>query len=537
MGNRPVTPIRGAAAVGAGLAPARPARAIEPGERIHVVGAAGAGASAAALLAAWAGAAVDGCDPGGASQYTPALAVAGIQVADRHDPAHVMDAAGGPPARLAVTKALTAIDPDNPELVAARAAGIPLEAWQQVVADAAARRTLVAVAGTHGKSTTSGWLVGVLASGGVDPGAFVGALLPASLTGIGVAATARRGDGAPFVVEADEYAGNFDPYRPAVAVLTSAEWDHPDVFADREAVLATFEAWIRRMAGVDGPAGAGSPPVLVANVADDGVAELVARLTDWPGRIVATALVDVEPQRAGPFARGIADRFATAAGPASALLGRITTADPDATTVDVLGLDPLAGPVTARLPTAGRHNAANALGVAGAAAAVGLGPDAIVAGLASFAGVGRRLERKGEAKGVVVYDDYGHHPTAIRETLAAVRQREPGRRAWAVYEPLTYHRTAALLDAFADVLAAADAVAIADIWAGRDPDTTIASATGLAEAVARRNPRIPVAAPGSVEDTARWLAGEVRTGDVVLVMGGGRSYRIGELLLERLEAG
>ena len=102
--------------------------------------------------------------------------------------------------------------------------------------------------------------------------------------------------------------------------------------------------------------------------------------------------------------------------------------------------------------------------------------------------MGRRLERKGESHGVVVYDDYGHHPTAIRETLAAVRQREPGRRVWAVYEPLTYHRTAALLDAFAEVLAGADAVAIADIWAGRDPDTTIASAAGLAGAVAARAP-------------------------------------------------
>jgi len=136
----------------------------------------------------------------------------------------------------------------------------------------------------------------------------------------------------------------------------------------------------------------------------------------------------------------------------------------------------------------------------------------------------------------VVYDDYGHHPTAIRETLAAVRQREPGRRVWAVYEPLTYHRTAALLDAFAEVLAAADAVAIADIWAGRDPDTTIASADGLARAVAARAPGIPAAAPGSVEATAAWLAHEVREGDAVLVMGGGRSYRIGELLLEHLEA-
>ena len=521
--------VRGAADIGSGLAAARAARPIADGERIHVVGAAGAGASAAGLLAAWAGAVVDGCDPGGPSQYTPALEVTGVHVAAAHDAAHVRRMPH--PARLAVTKALTAIDPDHPELLAARELGVPLEPWQQVVADAAAGRRLVAVAGTHGKSTSSGWLVHVLAGGGADPGAFVGALLPAALTGIGIAATARRGGGAPFVVEADEYAGNFDPYRPEIAVLTSAEWDHPDVFADRAAVLAAFEAWIRR--ADDGGTGR-RVPILVANVADAGVAEVAARLADWNGRIVATALADVAPQRLGGYARGIAEQFATAAGPAQPLLGRITSAERDATFLEVAGLDPLAGPLPVRLPMAGRHNAANALGVAGAAVAVGLGVAAVVDGLATFPGVGRRLERKGEERGVVVYDDYGHHPTAIRETLAAVRQREPGRRTWAVYEPLTYHRTAALFDAFADVLAAADAVAIADIWAGRDPDTTIASSEGLARAVAARAPSIPVGAPGSVEATARWLAGEVRAGDVVLVMGGGRSYRIGELLLEHL---
>jgi UDP-N-acetylmuramate--alanine ligase len=277
--------------------------------------------------------------------------------------------------------------------------------------------------------------------------------------------------------------------------------------------------------------------VLVANVADEGVALLCDRLGDWPGRILATALVDTAPQRVGGYAKGIAERFGTAAGPAHALLARITAADRDATMLEIHGLDDLAGPLVARLATAGRHNAANALGVAGASMAVGLDPGAIIAGLAGFGGVGRRLERKGEVRGVVVYDDYGHHPTAIRETLVAVRQREPGRRVWAVYEPLTFHRTAALLGAFAEVLAAADGVVIADIWAGRDPDTTIASPQGLAAAVALRAPAIPVAAPGSVEATARWLSGEVRSGDVVLVMGGGRSYRIGELLLEHLEAG
>ena len=541
--------LRTGAVIGAGLAPARAARAIRAGERIHVVGAAGAGASAAALLAAWAGAAVDGCDPGGPSQYTPALDAAGIEVARAHAAAHVRRAV--PPERLAVTKALTAVDPDHPELAAARAAGIPVEPWQQVVADAATGRRLVAIAGTHGKSTSAGWLVHVLAAAGEDPAAFVGALLPASLTGIDVPATARRGRGAVVVVEADEYAGNFDAYRPEVIVLTSAEWDHPDVFQDRAAVLAAFEAWISRSAvggspgdgqatgedrGAGGGRGAGilSAPVLVANVGDGGVAEVAGRLSGWPGRIIATAVADGPAPWTVRDAGALAERFRTAGGPAIPLLGRIIGADPASTLVEIEGLDASAGPSRVRLATAGRHNVANALGVAGAGLAVGLGPAAVTGGLAGFAGVGRRLERKGSVNGVVVYDDYGHHPSAIRATLAAVRQREPGRRVWAVYEPLTYHRTAAMLDAFADVLAGADAVAIADIWAGRDPDTTITSATALAAAVAGRVPGRPVAAPGSVEATAAWLADEVRAGDAVLVMGGGRSYRIGELLLERL---
>ena len=588
---------RAAGEIGQGLAPARAARPIASGERIHVIGAAGAGASAAALLAARTGARVTGCDAGGASPYTRALDAAGVAVAAGHDAAHVT-ADGRTPLvdRLAVTKALTAVTPDHPELATARSLGLPVESWQQVVADAAASRgaRLVAVAGTHGKSTSTGWLVALLTLAGRDPSAFVGALLPASLTG-GVAATARWGSGPEFVVEADEYAGNFDPYRPSLGVLLNAEWDHPDVFADEDAVVAAFEAWIRRF---DGRAGA---PTLVANVGDPGVARLAARLADWPGRLVAVALAG-ERSEAAPSRRHMGDRaagvgraaagdraaegsrvaeadraagtdrtvegdraaggdgaaelcrrFRTAAGPARALGGRIVSEDPSGTELEIAGLgagedvpgERLDGadleprepaPLRVRLSLAGRHNAQNALAVAGAASVLGVPSSAILDALARFEGVARRLELKGEVGGVAVLDDYGHHPTAIAATLAAVRQRYPGRRVWAVYEPLTFHRTAAMLDQFADVLATADEAVVAAIWAGRDPDTSIVSAADLADAVsARRGPQ--ASAPGDVVATADFLARQVRPGDVVLVMGGGHSYRIAEGLVSALRAG
>jgi len=465
-----------AAEIGKGLAPAREARPIRPFERIHVLGAAGAGASAAVLLAHRAGALVSGCDPGGPSPYSAALVEAGIDLAWRHSPEHVLrpDDPRARPERLAVTKALTSIDPDNPELRAAVELGIPAEPWQQVVADAAATtgQALLGVAGTHGKSTTTGWLIDLLVRAGRDPSAFVGALLDTRLSG-GTPSTARWGSGDVFLVEADEYAGNFDAYRPQIIVLLNAEWDHPDVFADEEAVFAAFERWIRN---------APRDAALIANVADPGVVHIAERLSvDWPGEIVAV--------------------------------------DDDAHGLEI----GLAGPA----------NASNALAVVTVGHFLGVPESVIRESVAGFKGVGRRLELKGEVGGVVVLDDYGHHPTAIERTLQAVRERYPGRPVWAVYEPLTYHRTASMLDRFAETLATADHVLIADIWAGRDQDTTITSARALADAVSARGGPAAVA-PGSVEQTADYLAREVRAGDVVLVMGGGRSYVIAARLVELL---
>jgi UDP-N-acetylmuramate--alanine ligase len=511
---------RTALELGAGLASVRDARPIRPGERIHILGIAGAGASAAAIHAAANGAIVTGCDPGGPSPYTPALEARRIPIAGSHHASHVTD---GPPLdRLAVTKALTAVAPNHPELRAAASRGIPAEPWQQVIADAAYGRTLVAVAGTHGKSTTAAWLAWVLTEAGLDPSAFVGALLPAALSG-GLPATARVGSGASFVVEADEYAGNFDAYRPDVVVLTTIEWDHPDVFADRAAVIDAFARWLERVPDA----------TLIANLDDPGVVELLGRLQGSPGRSGALVGVSLTGQASGrtavpePAELWI-DRRIT---------GQVVDRSPEGIVLDIDGL----GSSTRRihLPAMGDHNASNAL-IALAAASQDPGAedqiDRLIWALASFPGIGRRMERKGEARGVVVYDDYGHHPTAIRATLAALRQREPGRRVWAVYEPLTFHRTAAMLVEFADALAEADAVAIANIWASRDLDTTVTSPELLAAAVRARRPGMTAMASGSVEETAAWLARNVVEGDAVLVMGGGRSYRIAELLLEALES-
>jgi UDP-N-acetylmuramate--alanine ligase len=512
-----------------GLEASRPGRPIPPGERVHVLGIGGSAAASAALLAHAAGARVDGCDTGGPSPYTPELDAVGIAVAPGHDATHVAANGHRTVDVCAVTKAITSVAPDLPELQAAAEAGVHLVSCQQLIADAAATRNLrtIGIAGTHGKSTTSGWVTHILAEAGRDPNAFVGALMPAALTG-GLASTVRLGGGRDLVVEADEYAGNFDPYRPAIGVLLNADWDHPDVFADREAVVAAFDRWIRDFDG------GGEQPILAVDVGDPGAAEVALRLADWTGRLIAFRVVAAGTSDPAAALGKLPGAYPTAGGPTTGLVGSLRIDDLGTSHLTVVGL-PDGAPTEVALQLVGRHGAEDALGAAAAGLAAGLSADEIAHGLASFAGVGRRFELKGDVWGVVVLDDYGHHPTAIATTLEAVRLRYPGRRAWAVYEPLTYHRAASMLDAFADVLATADRVAIAEIFAVRDPDTTISSAQALADAVNGRG-GAPAIAPGTVEETADAILPQLEPGDVVLVMGGGRSYVLADRLVAGLRA-
>ena len=462
---------------------------VRPGERIHLIGIAGSGAAGTALLLRHAGAIVDGCDIDAPSPYTPPLDAAGIRYLVGHDPAHLAGID-----RVAITPALRAV-PNHEELRAAETAGIPVVTWQALLGELMARegRIGLAVAGTHGKSTTTALLGHLLTVAGLDPTVEVGALVSAW------GASVRVGEGAPLLVEADEFGDNFLNYHPSAAIVTNVEMDHPDYFADRAAVLDSFERFVRGM--VPDPTLGGR--LLLAVGEDAGVGDLLARLPDWDGRVVrygpggSLVATGVQLEARGTRFRLFEHQF--------------------------------------EMTLAGEHNVLNATAALALARELDAGLEGLAEGLRTFAGAGRRLELIADTAGVTVYDDYGHHPTEVRATLAAARQKVGVRRLWAVFEPHMYSRTALLFDDFARAFTEADEVMIVDIFASRDTDAALraTSAEALADAVERTS-AVPTIAVGDADATTEYLANHVAAGDAVLVMGAGKSYRIARDLASRL---
>jgi UDP-N-acetylmuramate--alanine ligase len=465
---------------------------MEAGERIHLIGIAGSGAAGVALLLHHAGARIDGCDADTPSPYTPPLDAAGIQVISGHDPAHLAGVD-----RVVITPALRA-NPDLPELAAARARGLPIVTWQTLLGELMAEegRIGLAVTGTHGKSTTTALLGHLLEHAGLDPTVEVGAYIPAW------GATVRRGGGAPFLVEGDEFGDNFLNYHPAGAIVTNVEMDHPDYFADREAVLASMERFVRGMGEDDRLGGR----LLLTTAADSGSQALLERLGGWEGRIV----------RYGPGGEIEAQDVRYASGGAWFTLFE----------------QPFDSPL------AGEHNVLNATAALTMARELGARVELLAEGLRTFRGAGRRMELIADTAGVIVYDDYGHHPTEVRATLAAMRQTVGDRRLWAVFEPHMYSRTALFLDEFAHAFTDADEVVIVDIFASRDTDASLraTSAEALADAIERAT-GVSTMAGGDVDAATTYVAEHLRPGDAVLVMGAGKSYQIAQGLKAALEAG
>jgi UDP-N-acetylmuramate--alanine ligase len=445
--------------------------------RVHFVGIGGIGMSGLArILKTW-GYEVSGSDSS-ASDQTAALISEGIPVNIGHT-----DAERASAAQLVVMTA--AVRPGNLEVDAANRAGVPVVKRAELLGLLANARRCVAVAGSHGKSTTSGMVVSALTALGSDPSYAVGAIV--AVTGV----NAAPGGGAEMVVEADEYDYSFLWLKPDVAIITNIEYDHPDLFPDQ----AAYDSAFARFAANLRPGGR----VVVAGD-DPGVQRLLAR-SDAPtmDRIVAF-------------------------GESGEVDWRLVEGNGG---YDVV--TPAGAHLSLRLQPPGRHNARNA--AAALAALVSLGHEAADAAeaLATFRGVGRRFELKGEAGGVVVVDDYAHHPTEVRAVLRAARERYPERRLVAAFQPHTFTRTKALLNDFAASFGDAHETVILEIYPSRETDSLGVSSQDLIE-------RVPRGARhgGTANEAAGRLAALVRSGDLVLTIGAGDVTSVGPALLKLL---
>lgn len=442
-----------------GVMPVLPA----PPARIHFVGIGGVGVSGLARMLHARGYRISGSDLRG-SELTSELQAAGIQVDLGHAPEHVTGA------QLVVATA--AAPADNPELVEAARQGIPVVKRAAVLGLLANDAICLAVAGTHGKSTTSGMAAVALEQAGLDPSFAVGAMVRELGT------NARLGSGAHFVVEADEYDHSFLWLRPDVAIVTALELDHPDIFPDEAAYMTAFSEFAR---GIK-PHG-----VLVVNADDPGAAQLGELVAQSGGAHVVSygiARGDWRIQRI------------------SANLSAVVS--------------PTGRRLRLRLTVPGRHNQLNALAVLAAAEPLGVAPGELLAGLERFGGVGRRFDVLMDSPALTIIDDYAHHPTEVRATLAAARERYPQRRIMAIFQPHTYSRTLALAADFAAALDEADAVILAAIYASRETDTLGITSAAIADHMTVQ----PVLA-GDPDDAAQLARARLRRGDVVLVMGAG----------------
>jgi UDP-N-acetylmuramate--alanine ligase len=451
----------------------------ESSQPVHFVGIAGAGMSALAELLHRRGATVTGCDVNPAN--APDLSRLGISVVAGHDPSHA-DSAGA----FVVTSAMPR---DHPELVRARERGIPVIRRAEALAEAISGGDVIGIAGTHGKTTTTVMTTDALRGAGFSPTGIAGGRVGAW--------NGNLSDGGDrlFVVEADEYDRSFLALTPTIAVVTNVEADHLDIYDGLDDLRTAFAQYLR-------PARA-----LVLCDDDAGVRGLAL------------------PTGAQVI------RYAIRSSDARLRAGSVRPADGGSAFTAVFDDEPICD---VRLRVPGEHNVLNALAALGSGLVLGADPMLLAEGLAGFAGVERRFQRVGETRGVLVIDDYAHHPTELRATLEAARVAYPGRRIVAAFQPHLFSRTRDFAREFGEALGAADAAYLAEIYPAREQP--IAGVTAGLIADAAKDVGRPVAWRGARDELASALAADVRPGDLVLTMGAGDITRTGPELLALLGA-
>ncbi|MBC7264379.1 MAG: UDP-N-acetylmuramate--L-alanine ligase [Chloroflexi bacterium] len=450
----------------------------------HFVGIGGIGLSAMARVLLERGHQVSGSDLH-LSPLTDELRRLGATIYQGHEASHVHGAD-----RLIVS---SAIRPENPEVLAAREMSIPVYKRDETLPLLMQGQFVIAVAGTHGKTTTAAMIALILAEAGFDPGFIVGGILR------DLGTNGYAGGGRVFVVEADEYDRTFLGLKPDVAVVTGVEMDHPDCFRDLEEMAGAFADFLHLV----------PQHGLVVGCTDD---PIVARLMSERRTTSAERQCYGFHCETGWSARSI---VANEIGGANFTIRK--------------GNEEIA---QVQLQVPGRHNVLNALAAWAVGERMGVPRAQMVAALRRFSGVARRFEEKGTVDGIVVVDDYAHHPTQIQATLAAARARFPNRPIWAFFQPHTYSRTRALLPDFAASFANADHVIVSAIFAAREPFDPTISGADLVAAIHHPDARYIETLEGATE----YLAAHLAPGDVLLTLGAGDGYRVGEELLKRLGA-
>ena len=447
--------------------------------RVHFIGIGGIGMSGIAELLVNSGYVVTGSDEK-RSPVTERLESLGVRIAYRHDPANIGE--------TDVVVVSSAVKPANPEVREAARRQIPVIPRAEMLAELMRLHYSIAIAGAHGKTTTTSMIALVLERAGLDPTAVIGGRLSA------FGSNARLGKGELMVAEADESDRSFLKLFPTMAVITNIDYEHLENYGGFDDLQQAFVDFANKVPFYGG---------VVACADDRHVASIVPRMT----RRVTTYGLDA---------------------PADVTATDVTLGPWSASAIVRAGN--VSGPLELSVP--GRHNLQNALAAVAVGRELGLAFDQIASGLREFRGAERRFERRGEPNGILIIDDYGHHPTEIRAVLAAARSLN--RRVIVAFQPHRYTRTQALLKEFGPALASADHIVLTDIYAASEDPIPGVTLDALASAV-RAAVGVPVDVAPGLDDVVAVIAAVARPHDVVITLGAGSIATVPDRLQEVLD--
>lgn len=424
--------------------------------KVHFLGVGGSGASAIAAIAQAQGFEVSGCDKSPFNEFTTSFKK--DQLFQGHSSDHLKGVE-----ILAITPAITSLDPHNSELEKAKKRGIEILTWQEFMGKYLEKeKFVIAVCGTHGKSTTTAMIGQLLEDAGLDPTVELGAVVPKWGTNY------RVGRSQYFITEADEFNDNYLASHPDITVVTTIEMDHPEYFKDFQAYKDSFEKFLLQTKGT-----------VVANLEDPGVAEVLK----WVMKESKVESLDYSKQQ-----------------------------------------------FNLKLQIPGRYNELNAKAAFQVGLLLGIEPERIRESLETFTGIGRRFEYLGEFRGASLYSDFGHHPTEIKVTAEAIKEKFPRRKIWLIFQPHMFSRTKALYDEFVKVFQKlpVDQIILIDIYPSREKDTGLVNSSQLAGSIKRDNVRYE-----SPEELKQTLYRDIREGDIVFFMGAGDIDSLARRLVER----